>query len=879
MPNPRNTDPINTDPGNTDKYDHGALEEKWQGRWEARGAFSCASADVEGKPKYYVLEMFPYPSGKIHMGHVRNYSIGDVVARFHMMNGKSVLHPMGWDSFGLPAENAAIQNKTHPAKWTYDNIDNMRTQLRRLGFSYDWSREIATSTPEYYRWNQWFFLKFLEKGLAYKKSSTVNWCPSCSTVLANEQVEDNLCWRCESVVEAKELEQWFLKTTEYAEELLKGTETLSGWPERVLTMQRNWIGKSVGARVRFNVKGFEGSIEIFTTRPDTLFGVTFMSLAPEHPLVASLTTPEHKARVEAFVKKVKAVDLSRTDEADFEKEGVFTGAYCTNPLTGDEVPVYVANFVLMAYGTGAVMAVPAHDQRDFEFATQYKLPVKVVINPLGSELKATEMEEAYVEDGIMVDSGEFTGLPNRDAMGKILEHIEAKGYGAKAVTYRLRDWGISRQRYWGCPIPIVYCDSCGTVPVPYEELPLLLPEDVSLTGKGLSPLDTGSFTETECPKCKGPATRETDTMDTFVDSSWYFLRYLTPDASELPFDKSDASYWLPVDQYIGGIEHAVMHLLYARFFTKAVRDLGLIDLKDGEPFKNLLTQGMVCMETLKCEKDGFLYPEESRDGKCTRCGGEATVGAIEKMSKSKKNTIDPDGIIARYGADTTRLFSLFAAPPERDLDWNVEGVEGSYRFISRVWRLVTEHIELLKGADKYNGEDVGDVLRSTRRETHKTIEKVTKDIGERFHFNTAISSIMELTNHLYQADWKGAGTGTEGKLSASVLKEAVEAIVVLLAPVAPHVTEELWERLGNSTPLYETPWPKHDPDAMTVDSLELVVQINGKMRAKVTVPATASKEEVESLVRADPDVIKWCGDKSIVKFIYVPGKIANLVVK
>ena len=873
------------------RYEHKAIEARWQRLWEEQGAF-VANKSAKGE-KYYVLEMFPYPSGKIHMGHVRNYSIGDVVARFLKMRGKNVFHPMGWDSFGLPAENAAIEKGTHPAKWTYDNIDNMRAQLKRMGLSYDWTREISTSTPEYYRWNQWLFLKLYEKALAFRKESSVNWCPSCATVLANEQVEDGLCWRCESRVEDKELMQWFFKTTAYAEELLQGADELKGWPERVLVMQRNWIGKSTGAEAAFPVVGTGEVIDIFTTRPDTLFGVTFMSLAPEHPLVERITTPENKKKVDEFIEKVKAEGGVNFDEPDFEKEGVFTGAYCKNPLSGDRVPVYVANFVLMGYGTGAVMAVPAHDQRDFEFAKKYDIPIKVVINPLpsqGEELgpdtlnSVGTMEEAFVEDGVMVNSGPFDGTMSIEGKGAVTALLLEKGSGREAVTYRLRDWGISRQRYWGCPIPIVYCEGCGTVPVPLEELPVILPEDIELTGKGLSPLDVESFVKTKCPECAGPARRETDTMDTFVDSSWYFLRYLSPKDEASPFDKEDASFWLPVDQYIGGIEHAVMHLLYARFFTKAMRDLGLVDCD--EPFKNLLTQGMVCMETLRCPEHGYLLPEEAKGGKCAECGKAAQVGAVEKMSKSKKNTVDPDGIIERYGADTTRLFSLFAAPPERDLDWNIEGVEGSYRFLGRVWRLIMDNIEVLKGAAPYKpskdaGKDADKDARplegfsgTVHRTTHKTIKKVTEDIERRFHFNTAISAIMELTNLLYQGRWDEVGV-----VDKTVFREAVEAVVLLLSPFAPHMTEELWEALGAERPLYQTPWPDFDPAAIETDEVELVVQINGKVRAKVMVPSGAAREAVEEAVMAEEKVIEWIRDKSIKKVVYVPKKLVNVVVK
>ncbi len=856
-----------------EKYDHSYIEARWQSVWENKKAFSTGR---DRKEKYYVLEMFPYPSGKIHMGHVRNYSIGDVVARFLMMRGRNVLHPMGWDSFGLPAENAAIQNNIHPAKWTYENIENMKRQLKRMGFSYDWDREVATCKPEYYRWNQWLFLKFLEKGLAYKKRSSVNWCPGCATVLANEQVEEGRCWRCDSTVEIKELEQWFLKITAYAEELLDFTYKMPGWPERVLIMQRNWIGKSVGAEVNFKIDGSDDAIKIFTTRPDTLYGVTFMSLAVGHPAIPAITAPDRREEVERFSAKAKGEAKARGVE-EIVKEGVFTGAFCVNPLTNTKVPVYVANFVLMEYGTGAVMAVPAHDQRDFEFARAYKLPVRVVINPPGKTLDPVEMKEAYVDEGVMANSDPFDGLQNTAAMDAIIDLLEETGAGKRSINYKLRDWGISRQRYWGCPIPVIYCGKCGTVPVPYEDLPVILPENVKLTGKGLSPLaGAEDFVTVDCPRCGGKARRETDTMDTFVDSSWYFLRYISPKEERLPFKKIEAAYWMPVDQYIGGIEHAVLHLLYARFFTKALRDLGLHG--SDEPFKNLLTQGMVCKEILKCPEHGYLYPEESKDGRCVHCGKAVEAGAVEKMSKSKKNVVDPDKIIERYGADTTRLFSLFAAPPEKDLDWSEEGVEGSYRFLGRVWRLVTENLDALKGTQAYDAYKDGALdgaLKDLHQQTHRTIKKVTQDIEERFHFNTAISSIMELVNTLYQLQ---SGTDLKTNIGQKAFREAVESVVLLLSPFAPHISEELWERLGNATPVYDTPWPYLREDALAREEVTLVVQINGKVRSKVTVPVDAPEEEVREAVMKDDKTNEWIKGKEIKKFVYVPNKIVNMVV-
>ena len=859
----------------TERYDHNDIEERWQKQWQESGLFKVTKDTT--KEKYYVLEMFPYPSGKIHMGHVRNYAIGDVTARFHMMNGKSVLHPMGWDSFGLPAENAAKERSVHPADWTRENIANMRRQLKRMGFAYDWDLEVATCEPDYYKWNQWFFLRMLERGLAYKKRSSVNWCPDCETVLANEQVEDGQCWRCETIVEEKELDQWFLKTTEYADELLDFTDKLPGWPEMVLTSQRNWIGKSVGAEIEFVLEGTEEKLTVFTTRPDTLYGTTFMSLAPEHPLVEKLTTKEQAEEVRAFVEKVKREKSALGPGDELPKEGVFTGAWCVNPLTDERMPIYVANFVLMEYGTGAVMAVPAHDQRDFEFAKEYNLDIKVVINPQGARLDPSTMEEAFTDDGVMTDSAPFDGQGNREAAGGIIKLLEDKGAGSEAVNYKLRDWGISRQRYWGCPIPVIYCKECGTVPVPDDALPVLLPADVDFAASGaLSPLATNeAFVNCRCPKCDAPATRETDTMDTFVDSSWYFLRYLSPKLETAPFDKEDASFWMPVDRYIGGIEHAVMHLLYARFFTKVVRDLGLITFD--EPFTHLLTQGMVCKETLKCKEHGYLLPEEVQDKKCLICNSAVTVGRVEKMSKSKKNVIDPDNIIEKYGADTTRLFTLFASPPTKDLDWSEEGVEGSYRFLSRVWRLVIDHEDMLKASEGFTGVVEGDeTSKELHRKTHETIQKVSRDIEKRFHFNTAISAIMELVNMLYL--YKAEQETMKGDEAAALFKEAVEAMILLLSPFAPHITEELWARIGSSESIFERGWPDFDPLAIEVDEVEVVVQINGKVRSKVWVKAGAEKDEVEAAVMNDEIVLKWVDGNTVKKFIYIPGKIANLVV-
>jgi leucyl-tRNA synthetase len=850
-----------------ERYNPLEIEISWQKLWAESQPWKVSEGGK--KPKYYLLEMFPYPSGRIHMGHVRNYSIGDVVARFKRLQGYNVLHPMGWDAFGMPAENAAIQHGTHPAIWTRENIANMRTQLKRMGLSYDWSRELATCEPDYYRWEQLIFLKMLEKGLAYKKSAAVNWCPQCETVLANEQVEEECCWRCENKVVQKELDQWFFRITSYAEELLDWTNKLPGWPESVLTMQRNWIGKSTGCEIDFTVDGKDETIRVFTTRPDTLFGATFMSLAPEHPLARVLTLPEHNETVEAFINKVQSVEQIQRSSDEYEKEGVFTGSYCINPVNGAKIPVFLANFVLMGYGTGAVMAVPTHDQRDFEFARKYGLPMQVVIQPEGETFDPATMTEAWEGPGMMVNSGGFDGLDNEAGKQKISEALEARGAGQRSVNYRLRDWLVSRQRYWGTPIPIIYCDGCGAVPVPEEDLPVELPVDIEFSGEGGSPLaNLASFVNTSCPKCGQAARRETDTFDTFVESSWYFLRYASPHCDTSPIDASAVDYWLPADQYIGGVEHAVMHLLYARFWTKILRDLDMITLD--EPFENLLTQGMVCMETRSCPEHGWLYPEEVANGRCTRCDAETVSGRNEKMSKSKKNVIDPDGLINRYGADTARLFTLFAAPPEKDLEWNDQGVEGCFRFLNRVWRLVYENLAVIAEAGDVDSANLQPAARDLRRLVHRTIKKVTEDIDGSFHFNTAIAAVMELVNGISAAPDKNA--------APEVLREAIETVVRLLSPFVPHVCEELWQSLGYEASLEESGWPVWDESALVADTLLIVVQVNGKVRGKVTVPADADKETVEATALADANVIRFIEGKTVRKVIVVPGRLVNLVV-
>ncbi len=862
-----------------DRYKAKVIEEKWQRTWEDNKTFQVT--EDAGKPKYYVLEMFPYPSGRIHMGHVRNYSIGDVVARYRRMRGYNVLHPMGWDSFGLPAENAAIERGVHPKAWTEENIVYMKTQLMRMGLSYDWEREIATYKADYYVWNQWIFLQFYKKGLAYKKASSVNWCPSCETVLANEQVIDGACWRCDSAVIQKELEQWFFRITDYAEELLRDLERLRGWPDKVLTMQRNWIGKSVGAEILFPLVGREGALRVFTTRQDTVYGATFVSLAAEHPRALELSqgTAQEEA-VRHFIERTKNLSQAKRGAEEGEKEGVFTGAYCRNPFTGETIPIYLANFVLMEYGSGAVMAVPAHDQRDFEFARKYGLPVRVVIQPKDQRVKPEDLTEAYVEEGVMVDSGPFSGLNNVEGQEKIALYIEEKGWGKKTVRYRLRDWGVSRQRYWGTPIPIIYCDNCGVVPVPEGDLPVTLPNDVPFTGKGGSPLqESPLFRQVRCPKCGGTARRETDTMDTFVDSSWYFLRYASPKFHSAPFNFQSAGYWMPVDQYIGGVEHAVLHLLYARFMTKALRDIGLVPVD--EPFTNLLTQGMVSKETYRCVEHNWLFPGEligsEKEGwRCPQCNRPVEKGRVEKMSKSKKNIVDPEDLINRYGADTARLFTLFAAPPEKDLEWSDQGVEGAYRFLTRLWRFVGQHRNLMRGINSNLSEDeLPPDLREIRRVIHKTIKKVTDDIDTRFHFNTAIAAIMELFNSL------SAATQDERRLKegSSLFKGGLEAIIVLLSPFVPHIANELWEQLGHVERLDQISWPIYSEMALEEEKLLIVVQVNGKVRGKITVSADVEQREIEAEALRDLKVKSFLDGKKVQKVVYVPRRLVNIVVE
>ena len=826
-----------------EKYAPHEIEAKWQKYWEENKTFKVEKDD--SKPKSYVLEMFPYPSGNLHMGHVRNYSIGDVIARFRTMKGFNVLHPMGWDSFGMPAENAAIKHNIPPKKWTMENIANMTRQLKALGLSYDWNREVATCKEDYYKWTQWFFELFYKRGLAVKKESAVNWCDTCNTVLANEQVIDGKCWRCDHEVVKKDLSQWFFKITDYADELLKDLSLLEGWPERVKTMQRNWIGRSEGLEFTFEIPALNDKVAVYTTRPDTAYGVTFMALAAEHPLIKKLCENNPKAdEINAFCERVRNQSEIERTSSESEKEGVFTGVYCINPFTGRKVEIWVTNYVLYDYGTGAVMGVPTGDQRDWMFADKYGIEKIVTICPVGQELKLEEMTCAYEEkEGMLVNSGEFTGMEMHAAMSAIMDKAEKEGFGKRRVNYRLRDWLISRQRYWGAPIPIIYCPHCGEVLVPEDQLPVRLPEDVSFTAGAKSPLATSEeFVHCKCPKCGADATRETDTMDTFLCSSWYYLRYTDARNDKLPFAKDVNNYWGPVDQYIGGIEHAILHLLYSRFFLKVLRDAGLVDYD--EPFSNLLTQGMVI-------KDGA------------------------KMSKSLGNIVSPEEILSKYGADTARLFILFAAPPERELEWSDQGVEGSFRFLNRIWRIV-QHFEpvLAQKVTSYDHSSLNDTDKELRRVLHSSIQKVTSDIETRFNFNTAISTLMELVNALYA--YKEAAK----EPNAGLVYEAISALIRMLSPIVPHITEELWRgAVDAETSVHTQSWPECDEEALKVDNVEIVLQVNGKVRGRLTVPAAATKEELEKIAMADANVKAHIGDAVVRKVICVPGRLVNIVAK
>ena len=867
------------------EYNFKEVEQKWQEKWNSNTLFKT-NDKVEGKENYYVLEMLPYPSGNLHVGHARNYTIGDVIARYKKMKGYNVLHPMGWDSFGLPAENAAIQHGAHPATWTKSNIENMRRQLKLMGLSYDWDREVATYTPEYYRWNQWIFKRMYDKGLVYKKKSTVNWCPDCQTVLANEQVEDGYCWRhSKTKVIQKDLEQWFFRITNYADELLTGHEELrEGWPEKVLAMQKNWIGKSFGTEIVFTVAETGEKLPMFTTRIDTIHGVTYCVVAPEHPIIEEII--KVNPSIKEAIHNMRNMDMIERTAEGKEKNGVFTGWHVINPVTGDKVQLWAADYVLMNYGTGAVMAVPAHDDRDFAFAKKYNLPRKVVINGYNKETKeeiiinADEMTAAMTEEGVMTNSGEFNGMNSKEALEKIADYVTAKSVGEKTVKYRLKDWGISRQRYWGTPIPVLYCEKCGMVMEKDENLPVMLPEDVEFTGNG-NPIETSEkYKHAVCPVCGGPARRETDTMDTFVDSSWYFLRYCDPKNIELPFGSEAVNAWTPVNQYIGGVEHAVMHLLYARFFTKVLRDLGL--LKANEPFKRLLTQGMVLGPSYYSEKENrFLFAHEVRtagDKAYSIETGEELVIKVEKMSKSKNNGVDPEVMIKKYGADTTRLFIMFTAPPEKELEWNENGLAGAARFLNRVWRVVLENVEMIKD-EKIDYSKLSKEDKALVRKLHQTIKRVTEAIEDNYHFNTSIAGNMELINDVYDFRNNVLGTEKESTESQKVFGEVLRNIVIMLSPFVPHFCDELWEAMGEEGFLFNASWPEYDEKLTVADEITMAIQVNGKVRGSISVERTASKEDIEKMALAVENVQKHTEGKTVAKVIVVPGKIVNIVVK
>ena len=819
------------------RYDFKTVEAKWQKIWSDEDIDRVT--EDSSKEKYYVLEMFPYPSGRIHMGHVRNYSIGDVVARYKRLRGFNVLHPMGWDAFGLPAENAAQKNNTHPAKWTYENIGYMKTQLKQLGLSYDWNRELATCDDDYYRWEQKLFIEMYQRGLVYQRITSVNWCETCQTVLANEQVIEGACWRCDELVEPRNMNGWFFKITNYAEELLSDLQTLGGWPEKVVTMQNNWIGKSTGLSCDFQIEDCDASISIFTTRPDTIYGVTFMSIAPEHTLVETLISgSEHEASIRAFITTIQEERQRQAIDEEPEKKGIFTGRYCINPFNHQRVPVYIANFVLAEYGTGAVMAVPAHDQRDFEFARKYHLPIEPVVIPDGEELDADLMAEAATGPGLLVNSGQFSGMESVEAQKAINDYAREKGFGSAHTTFRLRDWGISRQRYWGAPIPMIHCDTCGVVPVPFEQLPVKLPEDLNTTSNECAPLSQRpDFIATTCPQCGETASRETDTMDTFVESSWYFARFTCPDADDTPLDMEQSRYWLPVDQYIGGVEHAILHLLYSRFFVKVLRDLGYLHID--EPFQNLLTQGMVI-------KDGA------------------------KMSKSKGNVVDPDELIKQYGADTVRLFSLFAAPPEKDLEWNAQGVEGSSRFLNRVYRFIID----LQNSSVLETDENAASDKQLYRKIHQTIRKVSHDIETNFHFNTAISAVMELFNTLSSL------TDASGNKMASrtAIRDCLETMLLLLFPMVPHFSSEMWSLLAIEGRPEERAWPTFDETIAQEEMITIVIQVNGKVRSRLQVDAAIDDTSLETMAREDEKVMRFIDGKQIKKVIVIKKKLVNIVV-
>ncbi len=874
-----------------EKYFPEEIEERQQKRWADAGVFEV---EVEpGREKFYCLEMLPYPSGRIHMGHVRNYSIGDALSTFKRMQGYNVLHPMGWDAFGMPAENAAIKNNARPDQWTFENIDAMRVQFKRMGFSYDWRRDIASCTPEYYRWNQWFFIRMWEKGLLYRKNATVNWCVKCNTSLANEQAEGGFCWRHEDTpVELREMEQWFIRVTDYADELLDSLDMLEGgWPDRVITMQRNWIGRSKGAEVDFEIAGDPSKkIRIFTTRIDTIFGSNVVIVAPEHEFIDDLiATGKAGDEVKAFVEKQRATSRDERIAEGTEKQGVPTGQFVINPFSGEKLPVWTANFVLTGYGTGAIMAVPAHDERDFEFSKTYDLPIRRVIKLAGS----TESDDAPVEmaftakddTGVLINSRPFDGMAVPKAIEAMTAYAEKNGFGTARTNFKIHDWGVSRQRAWGTPIPFIHCPACGIVPVPDEQLPVVLPTDLNFNTQGSPLAEHTAFVNTTCPKCGGSARRDTDTMDTFVDSSWYYFRYCDPKNDKLPFAPEIVAYWTPVDQYIGGIEHAVLHLIYTRLWTKIMRDLGLITF--GEPVKKLLAQGMVCLATYRCEEHDWLYPYEVVDGRCKFCNRRAAVGRIEKMSKSKKNTIDLDEMIKIYSADTVRLFMLFAAPPEKDLEWSEAGAEGASRFLARVWRMIYKwHDKLsvvsgqwsvVSGEQSDSDNPQSPAARALRRKTHQTIKRVTHDIGERMNFNTAVAAMMELTNEIYAFDGSLKGGATDADRFA--MKEAIEALAKLLAPFTPHIAEELWASLGHDEVVVGSTWPAFDAELAKEEELEIPVQLNGKLIARVIVPADVSDDALKEAAMASDRVLAKLEGREVVKTIVVPKRLVNLVAK
>ncbi len=858
------------------EYDPRAIEARWQGVWDERRAFATGDTGE----RIYVLEMFPYPSGSLHMGNARAYTIGDVLARYFRMQGKNVLHPMGWDALGLPAENQAIREKVAPQVRTPQNIARMKMQMRRLGLGYDWEREFATCEPEYYRWNQWFFVKLYEKGLVYRRQATVNWCPGCATVLANEQVLDGAtCWRGHAGVTTRLVPEWAFRITAYAQELLDDLATLTDWPARIVAQQRNWIGRSEGARVAFKVAGREEAIEIFTTRLDTIFGCTYLVLAPEHPLAARLTEAKRQAEVSAFIERMRQTDRIERTAVGGKKEGVFTGSYAVNPYNQDKVPVWLANFVLAEYGTGAVMSVPAHDQRDFEFAQAYGLPIRPVIAPETGAPLVTPLTQAFADEGVLHDSGAYNKLSSQEARQRMAAHAKERGFGEATLHWHLRDWGFSRQRYWGTPIPVVYCDQDGTVPVPLNALPVLLPDfdATALTGTGGAPLaKLAAFVETTCPKCGGPARREVETMDTFVDSTWYYARFASPRYTEAPVDPEAARQWLPIDIYVGGPEHAVMHLLYFRFWTKAMRDLGLVTF--AEPARRLITQGMVNALAFRCGEHGYVPAAEYRKTPealrvCPKCGKPLTA-AVEKMSKSKYNGVDPMDLIDKYGADTARLYTLFAAPPEKDLEWSPESVDGLYRFAGRVFRVSQAQAPRLAGVTPTRAmEGLAGADAEVRRAVHRTLAKVTSDVLERTHFNTAIAALMELVNTLHEH-----GLHAGGSVRPAVAAEAMQLLAQMLAPFAPHLAEEVWAASGGEGLVAHSRWPQADPAALSRDTVRIAVQVNGKLRGQIDVEPSAGEDDVSALARQDTNVTRHLEGKSVRKQIYVPGRLINFVV-